>query len=81
MLVAFRKWPDDVAPNVLPKSKLGKAIPFVRNQWDYLTRSVDNGNAPIDNNLLDRDIRPFCTGRINRLFSDTLAGAEASAIV
>ena len=52
-----------------------------RNQWDYLIRYVENGHAPIDNNLLERDIRPFCTGRNSWLFSDTPAGAKASAVV
>jgi hypothetical protein len=26
---------------------------------DYLIRYAENGCAPIDNNLLERDIRPF----------------------
>jgi len=29
----------------------------------------------------ERDIRPFCTGRNSWLFSDTPAGAKASAVV
>ena len=36
---------------------------------------------PIDNNLLERDIRIFATGRKSWLFSDTVDGAKASAIV
>lgn len=36
---------------------------------------------PIDNNLLERDIRIFATGRKNWLFSDTMDGAKASAVV
>lgn len=36
---------------------------------------------PIDNNLLGRDIRLFDTGRKNWLFSDTVEGAKASAVV
>ena len=81
VLAALRKWLDDIAPKVLPKGKLGKAISYTRNQWDYLIRYVENGHAPIDNNLLERDIRPFCTGRNSWLFSDTPAGAKASAVV
>ena len=81
VLAAFRKWLDDIAPKVLHKGKLGKAISYTRNQWDYLIRYVENGHAPIDNNLLERDIRPFCTGRNSWLFSDTPAGAKASAVV
>lgn len=36
---------------------------------------------PIDNNLLERDIRIFATGRKSWLFSDTVDGARASAVI
>src|SRR5260364_92678 len=52
-----------------------------REQWIYLSRYAEDGHAPIDNNLIARDIRPFCTGRKNWLFSDTAAGARASAVI
>ena len=81
VLAAFRKWLDDQAPNVLPESLTGKAIAYARNQWDYLARYANDGLAPIDNNVLERDIRPFVTGRKNWLFSDTVAGAKASAVI
>ncbi len=81
LLAAFKAWLDEKAPQVLPKSLLGKAIAYARNQWAYLSCYVDDGAAPIDNNVLERDIRPFCTGRKSWLFADTVAGAKASAIV
>ncbi len=40
-----------------------------------------DGSMPIDNNLLERDIRVFATGRKSWLFSDTVDGAKASAVV
>jgi transposase len=66
---------------ILPESLLGKAISYTRNQWTYLSRYVNDGLAPIDNNVIERDIRPFCTGRSSRLFSDTVAGAKARAMI
>ena len=66
---------------VLPESLTGKAISYAQNQWDYLIRYTSNGLAPIDNNVLERDIRPFVTGRKSWLFSDTVAGAKASAVI
>ncbi|KVU28414.1 hypothetical protein WK66_08785 [Burkholderia ubonensis] len=33
------------------------------------------------NNVIERDIRPFVTGRKSWLFSDTVDGAKASAMV
>ncbi len=35
---------------------------------------------PIDNNILEREIRVFATGRKSRLFSNTADGARASAV-
>jgi transposase len=81
LLNAFKQWLDKLAPEVLPESLLGKAIRYTRNQWEYLSRYVEDGLAPIDNNVMERDIRPFVTGRKSWLFSDTEAGAKASAMV
>jgi transposase len=81
LLEAFKIWLDEQAPQVLPESLTGKAISYTRNQWEYLRRYVEDGHAPIDNNVLERDIRPFTTGRKAWLFSDTVAGAKASAII
>ena len=36
---------------------------------------------PIDNNFIERDFRPSTTGRKNWLFSATVAGAQASAVI
>ena len=81
ILNALKVWLDDMAPKVLPDSKLGDAVSYTRNQWEYLTRYTGDGSMPIDNNLLERDIRVFATGRKSWLFSDTVEGAKASAVV
>jgi len=81
ILEAFKVWLDDITPKVLPDSKLGDAISYTRNQWEYLARYTEDGRMPIDNNLLERDIRIFATGRKSWLFSDTVAGAKTSAVI
>jgi hypothetical protein len=65
-----------MAPKVLPDSKLRDAVSYTRNQWDYLTRYVEDGRMPIDNNLLERDIRVFATGLKSWLFSETVDEAR-----
>jgi len=65
--------------SVTPGSLLGKALHYLSSQWPKLTRFVDNGAWPIDNNLCENAIRPFVVGRRNWLFCDTVAGAQASA--
>jgi len=66
-------------PAVVPKSLLGKARNYLRGQWPKLVRYVENGEWPISNNPCENAIRPFCVGRRSWLFSDTVAGANASA--
>ena len=48
-----------------------------RAWWRY----VERGDLPIDNNRVENAIRSFVVGRKNWLFSDTPAGAHASAVV
>lgn len=72
---------DTIAPKVLPDTKLGDAVSYTLNQWEYLTRYISEGRMPIDNNILERDIRVFATGRKSWLFSDSVEGAKASAVI
>jgi transposase len=81
VLDAFYAWLVKNREEVLPESLIGRAIGYALGQWKYLVRYIDDGRAPIDNNLIERDIRPFTTGRKAWLFSDTVAGAKASAII
>jgi hypothetical protein len=61
-------------------TKLGDAVSYTLNQSEYLTRYVEDGRMPIDNHLLERDIRDFATGRKSWLLCDTVGGARASAV-
>jgi transposase len=81
LLETFKKWLDEQADRVLPQSLIGKAISYTRNQWTYMSRYVAEGRAAIDNNVLERDIRPFTTGRKAWIFNDSVAGAKASATI
>ncbi|MDW9686692.1 IS66 family transposase [Sinorhizobium meliloti] len=81
VLTALKVWLDEIAPKVMPDTKLGDAVSYTLNQWDYLTRYKDDGRMPIDNNILERDIRVFATGRKSWLFSDSTDGAKASAVI
>jgi transposase len=64
---------------VVPGSLLGKALHYLSAQWPKLSRYIENGAWPVDNNLAENAIRPFVVGRRNWLFADTVAGAHASA--
>jgi hypothetical protein len=46
-----------------------------------LTRYIDDGNLPIDNNWVENQIRPIALGRSNWLFAGSLrAGQRAAAV-
>ena len=64
---------------VVPGSALCKALHYLSSQWPKLVRYVQDGRYPIDNNACENSIRPFVVGRTGWLFSDTAAGANASA--
>jgi transposase len=63
----------------LPKSSLGKAIAYALNHWEYLIKYIDHGEAEIDNNLIENQIRPFALGRKNWLFVGNEGTARTAA--
>lgn len=80
-LADLRVWMEKTLPAVTPKSALGTALSYMRDYWPMLTRYTERGDLPIDNNRAENSIRPFVIGRKAWLFSDTPAGANASAII
>jgi hypothetical protein len=75
----IQEWMSDLAPRVLPSSATGRALAYLHGQWSRLTRYIEDGRLEIDNNLAENAIRPFVVGRKNWLFSNSVAGAKASA--
>jgi len=78
LLAQFYQWLEKA--NVPPKTALGKAIQYCKNQWRKLSRYIEDGNLNIDNNRAERAVKPFVIGRKNWLFSNTANGARASAM-
>jgi transposase len=79
VLERFHRWATDIRPKVPPKTELGKALAYLLEHWEGLTRYLDDGKLEIDNNRVENAIRPFVTGRKGWLFSATVEGAAASA--
>jgi len=80
-LERFRVWLDAMEGKVLPKSALGAAITYGRNQWPKLIGFLKDGRLELDNNRAERSIKPFVIGRKNWLFANTPRGARSSAII
>ncbi len=81
VLDELHAWMLKTAPLVMPKSALGTALAYMGHLWPQLTRYTQRGDLPIDNNRCENAIRPFVIGRKAWLFSDTPAGARASAVI
>jgi transposase len=81
VLAELHAWMLKNTPVVIPKSALGTALAYMGNLWSKLVRYTERGDLPIDNNRCENAIRPFVVGRKAWLFSDTPAGAHASAVI
>lgn len=76
----FKIWVDGNHSKVPPRSKIGEAFKYFRSEYEYLTGYLKDGRLEMDNGFAERAIRKFAIGRNNWMFSDTEAGAHASAM-
>jgi len=59
-----------------------RAIDYSLGRWAALTRYLDDGDLPADNNWVENQIRPIALGRSNWLFAGSLrAGQRAAAVM
>ena len=63
-------------------SAIAKALDYRLKHWIALTRYLDDGAVPVDNNWCENQIRPWALGRSNWLFAGSLrSGKRAAAIM
>jgi transposase len=70
---------EEVRPTLRPTSKLAEAIDHVLNRWDSFVRYTSDGRIPIDNNVIERLLRPIAIGRKNHLFFGSEKGGKTAA--
>lgn len=80
VIQSFEKWLMDTYPMVLPQSRMGKAIAYAYTLLPRLARYVNDGRIAIDNNAIERQIRPLACGRKNYMFCGNDAAAYRAAI-
>ena len=78
---AYFAWVKQSIDLVPAKSKTHNGFSYSINQEKYLRAFLDDGEVPTDNNAAEQSIRSFCVGKKNWMMIDTIAGAEASAII
>jgi len=76
---AFFAWAK--SSPALPQSGVGEVITYALNQRFWLEHVLLDGRLELSNNRAERSVKPFTIGRRNWLFSDTVNGANASAVL
>ena len=62
-------------------SAIAKAIDYSLNHWQGLSRFLQDGAVPIDNNHIENQMRPWALGRRNWLFIGSQLAGERAAVV
>jgi len=63
------------------KSPLGGALKYIAKYWDGLNLFLNDGRIEMDNNAVERTIRPIAINRKNALFAGHDAGAQNWAVL
>lgn len=79
---ALHQWLRQQRQRVPDGSAAARAIDYSLKRWAALTRYLDDGDLPIDNNWVENRIRTIALGRQNWLFAGSLlAGKRAAAVM
>jgi transposase len=77
----FEVWLKLQRTQVLNGTKIAEAIDYSLNAWAALTLHLDDGAVPIDNNLIERQIKPWKLGAKNWLFAGSALAGQRAAVV
>lgn len=78
VLNAFFAW---AGTTMTKQESLRKALNYTLNHKKYFSNFLLDGRIPLSNNLSEIAVKPVAITRKNSLFSDSVAGARASAII
>lgn len=81
LIADMRTWLTYHRAHVAGKSPLGEALAYIAKYWDGLCVFLTDGRVEIDNNSIERAIRPIALNRKNSLFAGHDAGAENWATI
>ena len=70
-----------ISEDLLPKSEPGQAVAYLLKNWTALTRYLEDGDLPIDNNGTERSLRGVAIGRNNWTFLGSDRGGKTFAIL
>lgn len=76
LVADLRSWFEAQVAKLPARSPTAEAIRYALNHWDGLTRFLDDGRIELDNNSVERAMRPVCLSRKNSLFAGSDEGGE-----
>jgi transposase len=71
----------EIRDQVLPKSPAARAVRYALNQWEALTRFLEDGDLEIDNGATERVNRDIAIGRANWTFFGSDNGGKTAAVL
>jgi transposase len=78
---ALHAWLSEQRQKLAKADVTAKAIDYALSNWRALTRYLDDGRVPIDNNAAENAVRPLAVGRKNWLFVGSQQAGERAAVV
>ncbi len=83
LMDGLKRWLDTQMDEHLvePNSALGKAMGYMQNHWETLTRFLHIQGAPLDNNLAERALKLFIRQRKNSLFYKSTHSAYIASVL
>lgn len=81
IMAELSQWLTHHRARLSAKSNIGEAIAYLAKYWDGLQIFLTDSRVEIDNNPVERTIRPIALNRKNALFAGHEAGAENWAMI
>jgi len=81
IIEALKPWFERQLGLVSGKSKVAEAIRYALTRWQGLCRFLDDGRVELDNNAVERTIRPITLGRKNHLFAGSDGSGQHWAVI